>query len=56
MTHTTIETTQNEETNSGIFLWDNSTFALFYGMKSKIYKTEKAALRAWNKLEAADLV
>ncbi len=57
MTHTNFKTTQNEETGSGVYQsGNNNTFVLFHGITSKPYKTEKAALKAWNKLVAADLV
>ena len=57
MTHTTIETTQNNETGSGVYQSiDDGAFVLFHGITSKHYKTKAGALRAWNKLVSMDLV
>jgi hypothetical protein len=57
MKHTAIETTQNEETRSGVYQsGNNGTFVLFHGITSKQYKTKAGALKAWNKLVSMDLV
>jgi hypothetical protein len=56
MIHTTIETTQNTETGSGVYQsGNNGTFVLFHGITSKHYKTKAGALKAWNKLVKMDL-
>ena len=53
----TIKDTQNSETGSGIYQsGNNGTFVLFHGITSKEYKTERGALKAWQKLVDADLV
>jgi len=53
----TISDTQNSETGSGIYQsGNNGTFVLFHGITSKEYKTERGALKAWQKLVDADLV
>ena len=57
MKYLTIETTQNEETGSGVYQsGNNGTFVLFHGITSKQYKTKAGALNAWNKLASMDLV